>query len=437
MKKGVLQGNLSGIATASAVLSWELLWYYYCLCVAATAFAVLGVFLDISGEFLQFCFTGELFWFFVVALFCFSSSFCAISIGSSPILGFVPALLLSPLFWIGVGVGLSALFSWVAMNLKMSVIKSTWNYTAVDLMKPDGTVILRNAKIDMFKGSMRLAVDKWGRVEVTEPASFTVKDDNNLSLLKLSLCSVEASLVAANVLLLMGFVVVLLLCSCSAGVANLVYFVVSLTVRQGLCIGLSEVMASAGKSQLLSFMDELIPAIRTSLCDSMPEVRESAGLAFSTLYKSAGLQAIDEIVPTLLQALEDDETSDTALDGLKQILKAFTAHALGALAEVAGPGLDFHREWMVSRLSALGTIPLPWSNRIKIALGVAKGLAFLHSGPEPVIYRDFKMSNILLDSESTAGRKNQRPLLKKNFEKPSPWWRSFKVKQLKLLGIQL
>ena len=45
-----------------------------------------------------------------------------------------------------------------------------------------------------------------------------------------------------------------------------------------------------------------------------------------------------------------------------------------------------------------GTIPLPWSNRIKIALGAAKGLAFLHEGPEPVIYRDFKTSNILLDS---------------------------------------
>ncbi|CAN6540777.1 unnamed protein product [Malus baccata var. baccata] len=48
------------------------------------------------------------------------------------------------------------------------------------------------------------------------------------------------------------------------------------------------------------------------------------------------------------------------------------------------------------------TIPLPWSNRIKIALGAAKGLAFLHNGPEPVIYRDFKTSNILLDSEYNA-----------------------------------
>ncbi|KAG8366867.1 hypothetical protein BUALT_Bualt16G0012600 [Buddleja alternifolia] len=60
----------------------------------------------------------------------------------------------------------------------------------VEMMKPDATIILRNAKIDMFKGSMRLAVDKWGRVEVTEPASFTVKEDNNLSLVEYELVNV-------------------------------------------------------------------------------------------------------------------------------------------------------------------------------------------------------------------------------------------------------
>ncbi|KAL2473650.1 Nucleic acid-binding [Forsythia ovata] len=60
----------------------------------------------------------------------------------------------------------------------------------VDLMKPDNTVILRNAKIDMFKGSMRLAVDKWGRIEVTEPAKFEVKEDNNLSLIEYELINV-------------------------------------------------------------------------------------------------------------------------------------------------------------------------------------------------------------------------------------------------------
>lgn len=62
---------------------------------------------------------------------------------------------------------------------------------AVDTMKPDTTVILRNAKIDMFKGTMRLAVDKWGRVEVTEPANFQVKEENNLSLVEYELVNVE------------------------------------------------------------------------------------------------------------------------------------------------------------------------------------------------------------------------------------------------------
>ncbi|KAF8391311.1 hypothetical protein HHK36_023615 [Tetracentron sinense] len=60
----------------------------------------------------------------------------------------------------------------------------------VDLMRAGTTVILRNAKIDMFKGSMRLAVDKWGRVEVTEPANFVVNEDNNLSLVEYELVNV-------------------------------------------------------------------------------------------------------------------------------------------------------------------------------------------------------------------------------------------------------
>ncbi|URE18349.1 STYKc [Musa troglodytarum] len=47
-------------------------------------------------------------------------------------------------------------------------------------------------------------------------------------------------------------------------------------------------------------------------------------------------------------------------------------------------------------------LTMPWPTRIKIALGAAKGLAFLHAAERPIIYRDFKTSNILLDADYNA-----------------------------------
>ncbi|RZR97983.1 hypothetical protein BHM03_00027282 [Ensete ventricosum] len=42
--------------------------------------------------------------------------------------------------------------------------------------------------------------------------------------------------------------------------------------------------------------------------------------------------------------------------------------------------------------------PLDWNTRMKIAAGAAKGLEYLHNkASPPVIYRDLKSSNILLD----------------------------------------
>ncbi|KAH9621158.1 hypothetical protein KSS87_006345 [Heliosperma pusillum] len=70
------------------------------------------------------------------------------------------------------------------------IIVFTARNDQVDKMKAGTTVTLRNAKIDMFKGSMRLAVDKWGRIEEADSADFTVKEDNNLSLIEFELVNV-------------------------------------------------------------------------------------------------------------------------------------------------------------------------------------------------------------------------------------------------------
>ncbi|XP_029126357.1 probable serine/threonine-protein kinase PIX13 isoform X2 [Cajanus cajan] len=44
--------------------------------------------------------------------------------------------------------------------------------------------------------------------------------------------------------------------------------------------------------------------------------------------------------------------------------------------------------------------PLSWNTRLKIAIGAARALAFLHASERHVMYRDFKASHILLDEVS-------------------------------------
>jgi len=81
---------------------------------------------------------------------------------------------------------------------------------------------------------------------------------------------------------------------------------------------------------------------------------------------------------------------------------------LGYCAEGAGRMLVYEfvdngnlEQWLHGDVGPVS--PLTWETRMKIILGTAKGLAYLHEGLEPkVVHRDIKSSNILLDKQWNA-----------------------------------
>lgn len=82
---------------------------------------------------------------------------------------------------------------------KSGCILLTARNEQVDLMKPGAYVTLRNAKIDMFRGSMRLAVNQWGKMEAASGQSFKPRTDHNLSLVEYELVPVPQPAPAAPV----------------------------------------------------------------------------------------------------------------------------------------------------------------------------------------------------------------------------------------------
>lgn len=144
-------------------------------------------------------------------------------------------------------------------------------------------------------------------------------------------------------------------------------------VRQGVCLGLADVLQSATRMQLAPYYGRLIPTVQQALCDEDADVRAAAGTAFNLLFRGegagggggrggggggTGADAAAEIVPALLAAIEEDPN---ALDGLKQVLKAqprllgqvlprltappikaSSARMLAAVAEAAGASLPPH-----------------------------------------------------------------------------------------------
>ena len=58
--------------------------------------------------------------------------------------------------------------------------------------------------------------------------------------------------------------------------------------RQGVCVGLSEIMSSTSRDMVLTFVNSLVPTVRRALCDHLPEVRAAAAKTFDSLHNTVG-----------------------------------------------------------------------------------------------------------------------------------------------------
>ncbi|CCM02945.1 uncharacterized protein FIBRA_05060 [Fibroporia radiculosa] len=132
-------------------------------------------------------------------------------------------------------------------------------------------------------------------------------------------------------------------------------------IREGVCLTLCELMESTTDNQREGHEDEIITMVRASLVDDEADVRAAAAKAFDTLQEHIGAKAIDQTIPTLLEALrQPGQSSGTALQALKEVMavrastvfpvliptltaipmSVFNARALASLVTVAGTALS-------------------------------------------------------------------------------------------------
>ncbi|KAL0769350.1 hypothetical protein CaCOL14_008658 [Colletotrichum acutatum] len=132
--------------------------------------------------------------------------------------------------------------------------------------------------------------------------------------------------------------------------------------KQGICLALKELIASASEDALEDHEKTLISVVRTALTDSDADVREAAAEAFDSLQQILGKRAVDQVLPYLLNLLRSDENADNALSALLTLLtettrsniilpnliptlitppiSAFNAKALASLSRVAGAAMN-------------------------------------------------------------------------------------------------
>ena len=157
-------------------------------------------------------------------------------------------------------------------------------------------------------------------------------------------------------------------------------------MRQGVCLGLAEILEVATKKQVEDFASIMVEAIIDALSDPAASVREQAGAAFLAFHRMIGGEAVQKVVPPMLDRLEEeqraqaaaaagggdgeDDSEGRALLGVRELLRARPREVLGyllprltrppvsvahartleAVAEVTGASLHVHASTLLPLL---------------------------------------------------------------------------------------
>lgn len=146
-----------------------------------------------------------------------------------------------------------------------------------------------------------------------------------------------------------------------------------LNTKRGVCVGLTEVIKSSTKEQILRFIDIIVKLVQDALCNEDEEVCKMAATSFQSLYYVVGNRALDEVVPSLMVALESSENELArirALNGITGIMRLRSkdllpyvvprllqkpvtkshAEALAGIAKVTGDTISNHLHSIISTL---------------------------------------------------------------------------------------
>lgn len=131
-------------------------------------------------------------------------------------------------------------------------------------------------------------------------------------------------------------------------------------VREGVCIGLGELIAATTKDLLSSYLNELIPAIRQAIIDDDESVRNSASHVVTLLDKEVGGIATKQVINWILEQLLDPDQEEHAhlyLSGLEQLMTKQWREVLPIVFDrLTVCDADGFTKWHMHGLSALALV---------------------------------------------------------------------------------